>query len=215
MVIYAVSSLLFFLAAPGQSVGSWQAPAAPGVYRAASGKAALVGLPPAKLAKVAGVGHYPAHIAPLLVPVTASTRETRLSEHFKLSDFLCKGHKGVVSVSPRIVAKLESLIGTLGHDGYKVGTLRLLSAYRTPGYNRAIGNVTSRSRHIHGDAADVLADDFNGDGRIDRSDARILMAAVDKLDKDPTYRGGASMYPPSGGHGWFVHTDTRGTAVRW
>ncbi|MBM3267333.1 MAG: hypothetical protein FJZ01_06775 [Candidatus Sericytochromatia bacterium] len=217
MVIYSVSSLLFFVAAPGQSVGAWQAPAAPGVYQAASGKTALVGLPPAKIAGTVApaLGAYPPNVAPLLVPVTARNRDTRLSEHFKLGDFLCKGHKGVVSISPRIVAKLESLIGTLRQDGYQVGKLRLLSAYRTPGYNRAIGNETSRSRHIHGDAADVLADDFNRDGRIDRADARILMAAVDRLDKDATYRGGASMYPPAGGHGWFVHTDTRGSAVRW
>lgn len=213
MVTYSIASLLFFVIAPGQSLDGWQAPDSPGIYETQSGKTVLVGVPPSKLEGKRV--RYPETVKPLLVPVKSSNREARLSKHFTVRDFLCKGDKSVLAVSPKLVAKLESLIGTLQQGGYKAGKLRLMSAYRTPSYNRSIGNKTSHSRHIHGDAADVLADDFNRDGKIDKRDAQILMNAVNKLDASATFRGGASMYPPNGSHGWFVHTDTRGKATRW
>lgn len=213
MITYSIASLLFFVIAPGQTLEGWQAPESPGIYQTAGGKTALVGVPPAKLS--ASRVRYPEDVKPLLVPLNRSNRDVRLSAHFTINDFLCKGDKSLVAVSPKLVAKLESLIGTLRNDGYQAGKLRLLSGFRTPGYNRSIGNRTSHSRHIHGDAADVLADDFNRDGAIDKRDAQILMAAVTKLDTSATFRGGASVYPPNGSHGWFVHTDTRGKAARW
>jgi hypothetical protein len=213
MVTYSIASLLFFVIAPGQTLEGWQAPPAPGIYPASGGKTALVGVPPEKLggARV----RYPRDVKPLLVPLKGGNRDVRLSTHFTINDFLCKGDPSLVAVSPKLVAKLESLIGTLRGDGYKVEKLRLMSAFRTPGYNRSIGNRTSHSRHIHGDAADVLADDFNRDGSIDKQDAGILMAAISRLDTTQAFRGGAALYPPSGSHGWFVHTDTRGEATRW
>jgi uncharacterized protein YcbK (DUF882 family) len=216
MVVQSVASLLFFVVSPGQTVQGWRAPQIPGIYRVDGGKTALVGVPPAKLAaRATGIGRYPGDVAPLLVPIKDQQLALPLSAHYRLADFLCKGHRGVVAVNPNLVAKLESLIGSLRSDGYQVRKLRLLSGFRTPGYNRAIGNRTNRSRHLHGDAADVLADDFNRDGRMDRKDAQILMAAVDRIDVLVPLRGGAAIYPPGPGHGWFVHTDTRGQSIRW
>ncbi len=213
MVTYSIATLLFFVIAPGQTLEGWQAPDSPGIYTTTGGRTALVGVPPGRLA--GGGSHYPQNVKPLLVPLKRNSPDVKLSAHFTINDFLCKGDKRVVAVSPKLVAKLESLIGTLRGDGYKVRKLRLLSGFRTPGYNRSIGNATSHSRHIHGDAADVIAQDFNADGSVNKRDAQILMSAVTKLDGSPTFRGGASMYAPNGSHGWFVHTDTRGKATRW
>ena len=44
-----------------------------------------------------------------------------------------------------------------------------MSGYRTPFYNRSIGNQTRFSRHVYGDAADIYADD-DGDGKMDDLD---------------------------------------------
>lgn len=213
MVHPSIASLFFAVVAPGQTLDGWRAPASPGVYETRTGKTVLVGLPPSRF--FGSRVRFPENIEALLVPVKASDRTAKLSRHYTIGDFLCKGDKSVVAVSPKLVAKLESLIGTLRQQGYQAGKLRLMSAFRTPTYNRAIGNATSRSRHIHGDAADILADDFNRDGTIDRRDAMILMNAVNKLDTAGIFQGGASIYPPNGSHGWFVHTDTRGRAARW
>lgn len=212
MVSNAITALFFCLLTPGQIMDGWHAPKDPGIYRVTNGLTAFVGVKPSAYP---GMGSYPADVAPLLVPIQTQDREVRLSKHFVLQDFLCKGEESVVSVSPRLVTKLEAIISDLEGSGYACPSLRLQSGYRTPGYNRAIGNVTRHSRHIHGDAADMVARDFNSDGRVDRKDAQILMATVTRLDQDPRFAGGASIYPANGSHSWFVHTDTRGKATRW
>ena len=59
--------------------------------------------------------------------------------------------------------------------GLPVTTFRIMSGYRTPYYNRSIGNETRYSRHLYGDAADIyvdedgdgVMDDLDGDGRAD------------------------------------------------
>ena len=47
--------------------------------------------------------------------------------------------------------------------GIDASTFRILSGYRTPFYNRSIGNETHYSRHVYGDAADIYVDE-DGDG---------------------------------------------------
>jgi uncharacterized protein YcbK (DUF882 family) len=101
-----------------------------------------------------------------------------------------------------------------------------MSAYRTPSYNAAIGNVTTYSRHAYGDAADVLVDndgdgimdDLNHDGRHNAADARVLSAIVDELHETSAFAeliGGVGTYGPAPGHGPFVHVDVRGFSVEW
>lgn len=153
------------------------------------------------------------------VELTKETADVPLSRHYKLREFQGKdafvGGKKYLFVEPRLVEKLERLIVTLNAAGYPCEKLELMSAYRSPALNRAIGNVTSLSRHTYGDAADMICQDFNRDGKNDYLDAQILLAAVTKLDKETDLTGGAHLYPPTPGHGYFVHTDTRGTLVRW
>ncbi len=100
-----------------------------------------------------------------------------------------------------------------------------MSAYRTPYYNKSIGNVKF-SRHVYGDAIDLyvddnhdgIMDDLNKDGKINIKDARVIAKVVEKIEQDPHYKefiGGLGVYNKNSRHTYFVHVDTRGYAARW
>lgn len=151
-----------------------------------------------------------------------------VSPNFRLGQFLCKqpGDPRYLLVSPRLLIKLEALLAEVNAAGYRAPSLSVMSGFRTPAYNRAIGNTTDFSRHLWGDAADVYVDvdgddqmdDLNGDGRSDIRDARWLAAVVERMMEraDSTAaRGGLSVYRRNAAHGPFVHLDARGHRARW
>ena len=164
-----------------------------------------------------------------LIEVTEANEDTWISPHFQLGQFLCKqpgGYPKYVLVQPRLITKLELLIDQLASRGIEVDTLHVMSAYRTPAYNAAIGNTTSYSRHAYGDAADVFVDlngdgrmdDLDGDGRTSSTDARLIYDEVDRLSTDGRFLplvGGLGLYGPKPHRGPFVHLDTRGHKARW
>ena len=77
--------------------------------------------------------------------------------------------------------------------------IRVLSAYRSPEYNRAIRGARA-SRHLQFDALDLAP----MDGRV-ATLHRILV----RLRKQGVFTGGIGRYPS------FVHIDNRGTAADW
>jgi hypothetical protein len=185
------------------------------------------------------IGHYPAH--PLngnpiyrqpagFVEVTAKNENTRLSPHFQLKQFVCKqGGPGqfpkYVVLHERLMLKLETALEQVNEAGFDVETLHVMSGYRTPYYNHAIGDVLY-SLHQGGRAADVyvdqhdrdVMDDLNGDGRVDIQDSKYLYDLVERMLARPglqTLQGGLGFYPASSGHPPFVHLDVRGTKARW
>jgi len=160
------------------------------------------------------------------VEVTAGLEEVPVSPHFRLGQFLCKQaglHPKYLVLRPRLLLGLEAIVESLDLEG--VG-LAVMSGYRTPEYNREIGNV-ARSRHLWGDAADVFLDlepldgrmdDLNGDGRIDLLDARWLAARIGSVPafrEGQSFAGGLAAYPAAEAHGPFVHVDLRGQTRRW
>lgn len=160
----------------------------------------------------------PSQLPEGFIKLDATSRKAKLSRHFTLGQFETKdGNRPekYMFVSPRLIEKLERIVDALNAEGYKANGLRIMSGYRTPAYNAAIGNKTTLSRHTYGDAADVLADDWDGDGKITKADAQILYRIADRLDRETHLKGGLSLYPPNSAHGWFVHIDTRGKASRW
>jgi uncharacterized protein YcbK (DUF882 family) len=78
---------------------------------------------------------------------------------------------------------------------------RILSSYRSPAYNKAVGGAPL-SQHLRFNALDITIDGI--------SPQRVY----DKLlewRREGRFTGGLGLYPSSG----FVHIDTRGTNAAW
>lgn len=166
-----------------------------------------------------------------LVRVTPQNQDIMVSEHFRLRDFLTKGQANVwpkyVAMSPRLLDKLELTIQELERSGQPVEHIGIISGFRTPSYNEGGGNTAGRgalSRHMYGDAMDWYIDndrdgrmdDLNGDGRHDKKDSGVIGAAAERVERaHPELVGGIGLYSPTGGHGGFIHIDTRGFRARW
>ena len=165
------------------------------------------------------------------IPVTLENRDTPVSEHFTLGDFLTKNQPNVwpkyLVLELRLIDKLELVLSDLRSRGIRTEGVTVMSGFRTPSYNAGGGNTAGRadlSRHMYGDAADVYIDndrngtmdDLNGDGRVDPRDARLILDAVDRVERaNPELIGGAGVYSACCGHGPFIHIDTRGYRARW
>jgi len=153
-----------------------------------------------------------------------------VSPHFTLKQFLCKEDTSkefpkYIVLHERLPLKLEAILERVNHLGFRVETLHVMSGYRTPYYNRAIGDVLY-SQHQWGGAADIFIDhmnagrmdDLTGDHRIDINDAKYLYDEVERLTSEPPARrfeGGLGFYPATSAHPPFVHVDVRGTKARW
>ena len=196
----------------------------------------FVEVPRTRAADVNGyaIGHYPTSNPDSAPPrgfieVTRANLDTPVSPHFHLRDFLCKqsgGFPKYLVLDSRLPAKLEALLDRARAAGIRAESLTVMSGYRTPAYNHALGNTTTFSRHVWGAGADVFVDadgdgrmdDLNGDGVVDQRDAAVLYALADALDRAPSEDwtvGGASAYRATDAHGPFVHVDVRGRAARW
>lgn len=185
------------------------------------------------------IGEYPAKPLkgnPIYLPprgfveVTKDNRDTKVSPHFTLRQFLCKEdtsdrYPKYVVVKERLPLKLEAILEHVNQIGFHVDTLHLMSAFRTPYYNHAIGDVLY-SQHQWGSAADIFIDptdsgrmaDLTHDGKVDIDDSKYLYDEVERLTSEPNLRkfeGGLGFYPATAAHPPFVHVDVRGTKARW
>jgi hypothetical protein len=163
------------------------------------------------------------------IEVTADNQDTRISEHFRVRDFLTKGQVGIwpkyLVLREELVDKLELVIAELNSQGTEVRRMTVMSGFRTPQYNGPGGEGRSGvSRHMYGDAADVFVDndgngrmdDLNRDGKVDHRDARVILAAVERVErKHPALAGGVGVYRANSAHGPFAHVDVRGWRARW
>ena len=98
------------------------------------------------------IGRYPkrplkglaAYRAPRgFVEVTPENEDTLLVPHFRLKQFLCKqeaDYPKYVVLQGRLLHKLEVLLERLNLKGHQANSLYVMSGYRTPYYNRMIGN---------------------------------------------------------------------------
>jgi hypothetical protein len=164
-----------------------------------------------------------------LVEVTRENLDTWVSPHFQLRQFLCKQESGwpkYVYLRSRLLLKLEMMLEEVNERGIPARSFYVMSGYRTPAYNAAIGNDTTFSRHTFGDAADVFVDrngngvmdDLDGDREVTVDDARVLYSMVEALSRETWYRpfsGGLGLYAPAPHRGPFIHVDTRGHEARW
>jgi len=249
---YAATTGDGILVQQGFKQWKWTAPARPGVYLIAvegpgrKDAIAIHGVVMVPIGQVKQgllngyrIGDYPAaplNGNPLYLPpagfieVTKDNQDTKISPHFTLKQFLCKEDTSksfpkYLVLKERLPLKLEAVLERVNALGFAVETLHVMSAYRTPFYNRAIGDV-KYSMHQWGGAADIYIDplkndrmdDLNHDGRIDISDAKYLYDEIDRLLTKPenrNFQGGLGYYPATSAHPPFVHVDVRGTPARW
>jgi hypothetical protein len=186
------------------------------------------------------IGSYPAkplngnpsYLPPKgFVEVTKKNRDDKLTPHFTLEQFLCKQdlsdhYPKYVVIKERLLLKLEAILQHVNDDlGIKTDTLHVMSAYRTPYYNKAIGDVLY-SQHQWGSAADIFIDpddknrmeDLDDNGVVDIRDSKFFYDRIENLlELKPFQRfeGGLGYYPATNAHPPFVHVDVRGTKARW
>jgi hypothetical protein len=164
------------------------------------------------------------------IEVTKDNQDTKVSPHFTLNQFLCKedttkAYPKYIVLKERLPLKLEAVLELVNGLGFKADTLHVMSAYRTPYYNHAIGDVRY-SMHQYGSAADIYVDpknknvmeDLNRDGQVDIQDSKFLYDEIDSMlatSEFKKFQGGMGFYPGTLAHPPFVHVDVRGAKARW
>lgn len=183
------------------------------------------------------IGNYPpayknlnSYLPPKgFIEVTPDLMDIKVSPHFRLGQFLCKQESAFpkyLVLQPKLLEKLELLLGEVNKQGIRTDSFVVMSGYRTPFYNKVIGNVKN-SRHLYGGAADIyidvspvdkVMDDLNRDGRIDINDSKYLYQIASELVEKTGKKnliGGVGLYKSTASHGPFVHVDVRGFKARW
>ena len=234
-------------ALPGATVATnVRAPQKPGIH-GVGGDMSVVTLVPRSQKRDGRIGPYrlgswpfegggkprtPRYAAPKgFIEVTPQNQDFRVSEHFRLRQFLTKDQFNVwpkyLPLDPLLVDKLELTIQELRRQGVRVDHVHVMSGFRTPRYNSGGGNTAGRanlSRHMYGDGADVYVDnnrdgypdDITGDGRVTVRDAERFAAAAEAVERrHRSLVGGIGIYVACCGHGPFTHIDVRGNRARW
>lgn len=236
------------MTAAGPGLWQWSAPAEPGVaelvFEAARDRIqinALVLHPARRITdgQLNGytIGSYPLALRgdPVYNPpdgffeLNAATLDIAVSPHFRLGQFPSKQSTDLpkyLVLREHLLLKLELLLEHVNASGIETDSFTVMSGFRTPVYNRAIGNG-QHSRHIYGGAADIyvdvsprddVMDDLNGDGALDYRDAQFLYRLADELFRRPEnahLMGGQGVYRATSAHGPFLHVDARGFRARW
>ena len=149
----------------------------------------------------------------------------KLSTHFYARDFLCKQaskYPKHLVVQSSLINLLEKMIAEANKRGVKIKKFVIMSGYRTPAYNKAIGS-SKYSRHMYGDASDIYVDDnhdgfmddLDGDGKITNKDTKWLADLANDVQRKNNIKGGVGIYKRNSRHPRFVHVDARGYYARW
>jgi len=150
--------------------------------------------------------------------------QLHVSKHFHLGDFINHDAQAdvwpkYVALNPRLLDKLELVVAEVaklrGVSPDSMAALDVHSGFRTPAHNAQVQRAARDSRHQYGDAADIVID-ADGDGRITRSDSRIIATAVDSVEEShPDLVGGLGVYTSDRYRTPYVHIDARGHRSRW
>ncbi|MEW6995086.1 D-Ala-D-Ala carboxypeptidase family metallohydrolase [Colwelliaceae bacterium MEBiC 14330] len=222
-----------------------KAPKTPGFYQLATvhktlgaGKLQLIVKTPIDTAQVKQVNGYQINQYPKpykgllqynqpqgLIEINKADESRYLSDLVQIKDIMCKqrsGYPKYLLVDIEGLKMLDDLYDYLRAQGLNFTRFSFISGYRTPYYNRMIGNG-KHSRHLYGDAFDLYIDengdhrmdDLNQDGRQDKRDVDYLYQLFLAFLTDNNRKGGVGKYLPNSRHGGFVHIDNRGFNARW
>ncbi len=176
------------------------------------------------------IGRYPRNAPKGFIRLGADDLDVPISPNFRIGQFICKQQPGYfpkfLLVTAANIHRLEVLLAALREEKLTdARTFFVMSGFRTPYYNAAIGSARL-SRHMYGDASDIyvdvdprdgVMDDLNGDGRITKADADFLYDFASRLfaSRKDVRPGGLGSYSANAVHGPFVHSDGRGSKARW
>ncbi len=222
-----------------------QAPPSPGFYQVSTthetlgvGKLQIIVKTPIDTTQVKEVNDYkvnqypkpykgnPKYAQPQgLIKFSKADENRYLSDLVQIKDIMCKQHSNYpkyLLVDTQGLKMLDQLYKYLLSRGLNFSKFSFISGYRTPYYNRMIGNG-KYSRHLYGDAFDLYIDengdyrmdDLNQDGRQDKQDVDFLYQLFLDFLKNNNRQGGVGKYLPNSRHGGFVHIDNRGFNARW
>ncbi len=162
------------------------------------------------------------------IELTSTSSGARISTHLTLGQFL--GHvegnyPQYMAFDLRLADKLEAVLVAVQEVYPQASDIHNISGFRTPAYNASIGNETTESLHLYGQAADIwieswpsnnLMDDIDRNKRVDVYDGEYLVEIVRTLEVEgKVISGGASAYRWIQSHGPFVHIDIRGSMAVW
>lgn len=129
-------------------------------------------------------------------------------QHFSWKELLFKGasnatHGNNTDPPQNVYSKVVPLVRVLDEIRSRIGgPVRLLSVYRSPAYNSAVGGV-SGSRHMEFDAADLQATEPGFGSSLD------WFRIAKDLRNEGLFQGGIGLYES------FIHVDTRGVNATW
>ena len=164
------------------------------------------------------------------IEVTQDNADSRVSEHFRLRDFLTHDQAAVWPKSSSLrsaLDKLELVLQTLEARGTPAQNVRVLSGFRAPLLQRGARGrrqpparvrhqVRGCVRHLIDNDDDGRMDDLNHDGRVDFQDTEVILNAVERVERAyPELVGGLGLYAGMGPSGPFTHIDVRGSRARW
>jgi uncharacterized protein YcbK (DUF882 family) len=120
------------------------------------------------------------------------------------------------NVNPLTISYYNQLKKALGNQGYQ-NRLIVISSKRVPWHNQLLTlfGASSKSRHLTGDAIDIMVWDVNDDGEIDSNDVDIVYNTLDEKILKNT--GGLGTYKTESGiwNTQMVHLDCRQKRTRW
>lgn len=176
------------------------------------------------------IGRYPRNTPIGFIRLGPEDLDIPISPNFRIGQFICKQQPGYfpkfLVITGANIHRLEVLLAALrDRELTDARTFFVMSGFRTPFYNAAIGSARL-SRHMYGDASDIyvdddprdgVMDDLNGDGRITKADADFLYDFAETLfaKRRDVRPGGLGSYKANAVHGPFMHTDGRGSKARW
>ncbi len=140
----------------------------------------------------------------------------KIAGRFRIKDFVCKdkyyhnnNDDGLLwLMDRRVLYKTIELLDSLESRGYNKEGFYVNNGHRHPSHNEKVKGAGS-SRHIKGEAIDIVIQDIDNDGRHTRKDKDIVLKLLDKhIIKS---MGGIGLYPGTQS----VHFDVRGYHARW
>ncbi|MCB0850719.1 MAG: DUF882 domain-containing protein [Bacteroidetes bacterium] len=179
-------------------------------------------LPYGKTYGVIEPGHAPRYKTQRFIQINWFQRYRYVAGKVRIKDFLLKDRLirnripipdqakvQYLLISPAIVEKIILLQKEMDKAGLDSDAFKVTSGFRPPVYNKQVKGKP-KSRHLHGDAVDIIVFDVNRDGKINQEDEN----AVFQILENKIIRGG-------GGLGTYkstqnlIHFDTRGYRARW